>query len=122
MKWLTEEEIKKAAMKNPIAAKECSALHWMQIRDAGLDEYLKAENNEDELVSTSTDHCALCQHYDRCTDCPIHDVNFICCKEFTDARMRMSKDIKINKARSEWSPETIEAINRLIKRIEGKRE
>jgi len=114
MKWLTKEEIKKAAMKSPIAVRECSALHWKQIRDAGPDEYLNA--GDDELVSTSAVHCALCQHYDCCVDCPIHDVGSICCKEFTDARMQMSKDIK--KAQSEWSLETIEAINKLIEKID----
>jgi len=112
--WLTKKEVCEAAMKGPIAARECSILHWMQIRDAGLDEYLKAK--DDEFVSTTGDYCALCRHYNSCSACPIHDVNFICCKEFTDARMQMSKDIK--KARREWSLETIEAINKLIEKID----
>jgi len=121
MKWLTEEEIKKAAMKSPIAVRECSALHWRQIKDAGPKEFCDAELQG--VVSTSQNYCALCQRYEngfrcRCELCPIHDEDFVCCEEYEDANDLIKEDI--DEGKEQWSPKTLEAIDRLIERIEGR--
>jgi len=119
--WLTKKEIKKAAMKGLIAAKECSALHWRQIKDAGPEEFYDAKQRE--VVSTSQDYCALCQRYwngfrRRCEFCPIHNEDFVCCEEYEDANELVKEDTDEGKER--WSPKTLEAIDRLIERIEGR--
>ncbi|MCK5610280.1 hypothetical protein KAR91_50880 [Candidatus Pacearchaeota archaeon] len=63
IKWLTQDQIKAAAAESPLAAAECSSVHWGQILEAGPDRYWYAQVRG--KVSAGGEHCALCYRYCR---------------------------------------------------------
>lgn len=82
MRWLTKEQIAKAA-KTKKGAIKSSALHWYQFATCTKEEFIEAYDNG--KVSFYADYCALCHLYvigkrkiDKCKKCPIFTTGQFC--------------------------------------------
>ena len=74
IKWLTEKQVKKAAMRGRKAALLCSIKHWEQLSSANKEQIMDVPDNH-----THCNFCALCIKYDFiqfssivCSDCGLH--------------------------------------------------
>ena len=86
MKWLTLEQVAKAANRGPKTALKCSQEHWLQMSTATQAE-MKAFIEADDCNTPpwGPDYCALCQRYryedNACDNCPLCVVGNHCGRE-----------------------------------------
>ncbi len=62
MKWMTIEEVNKAAQGTELEAAQCSLKHWQQVKNASFEELRNGVGNG--LVSIFLNFCALCVRAD----------------------------------------------------------
>lgn len=95
MDWITETQVKKAALKSKRAARAMSKKHWKQLYTATEDELRDAFDKRETTLGPS--FCAYCVKYQGgsyrvnrtdCLDCPLKNPEDekICCKKFREAR------------------------------------
>lgn len=88
MRWLTKEQIKKAAKASLLKAVQCSRKHWTQMVSVTAKEFLEAADAD--KVDFDENGCALCGRFGRrlggtdagrCGSCPFNDGSCRCCCE-----------------------------------------
>lgn len=95
MRWLTLQQVERAAKRGPKAALKCSMKHWEQDATATFEEMKDYSEIQDNDPGSGA-FCALCEYYEQrnlgCENCILYNNDDDgCCEEYFDAQREFIK-------------------------------